>query len=239
MWQRSWRATDEGEEELRRKRPRYFLDASDVGVQHHSSAVFLIVSQPFYVHSIAEKVSPVLKQAMEAAGDSREPITLPLLIDAPADRHHALFGLAVEFAYTGAISRLSDDDALPLFTLAEFLQIDAMRSYVIDTRLRSLMHADGEFTERVWAAAMTFPALQEAAATAVVAHLSRLEPPFEDMRSLLRRCHDASSAQPPFEPDEDQPYVPWIVLSLRSNHALRSARTHRCRRWWRRMNLHV
>ena len=149
---------------------------------------------------------------MEAAGSSTEPIALPLAIDAPADRHHALFGLAVEFAYTGAISRLSDDDVLPLFTLTEFLQMDALRSYVIDTRLRSLMHADVAFTERVWAAAMTFPALQEAAATAILAHLSRPKTPEGDVRSMLRRCRDIASAQPsPAPAKEWKAHVPWIV----------------------------
>lgn len=39
------------EEEPRRKRPRMGLDVSDVGVQHHSSTVFLIAARPFYVHS--------------------------------------------------------------------------------------------------------------------------------------------------------------------------------------------
>ena len=205
---------EEGEEETRRKRPRIsVLDASDVGVQHHSSTTFLIASRPFYVHSIAlEKVSPVLKQAMEAAGGSREPIALPLLIDAPVDRHYALFGLTVEFAYTGAISRLSDDDSLPLYTLAEFLQIDALCSYVLDTRLRHLMRADLALSERVWAAAMTFPALHEAAATSIVAHLSRPDTPEGDVRLLLRRCHDVSAAQPSTAPvEDDEPRVRWVV----------------------------
>ena len=99
-------AEDVTGEEKRCKRPRTMgLDSSDVGVQHHDSTVFFIAARPFYVHSIAlEKVSPILKQALEAAGNSREPIALPLAIDAPTDRHHALFGLAVEFAYTGAVS---------------------------------------------------------------------------------------------------------------------------------------
>ena len=159
-----------------------------------------------------EKVSPVSKQAMEGAGDGGEPIALPLTIDAPPDRHHALFGLAVEFAYAGTISRLSDDDALPLFTLAEFLQIDVLRSYVIDTRLRSLMLADLMFAERLWGVAMTFPALHEAAASAIVAHLSRPDAPEDDVRSLLRRCHDASAAQPSPAPVQDEePHVRWVV----------------------------
>ena len=197
------------------------LDANDVGVQHRDSTIFLIAAKPFYVHSIAmEKASPVLKQAMETAGFSREPIALPLAIDAPADRHHALFGLAVEFAYTGAITRLSDDDALPLYTLAEFLQINALRSYVLDTRLERLMHADVVFTERVWAVAMTFPALQEAAATAIIDHLSRPGAPSSAVRSLLRRCHDASTAQ--FEPAPAAAlthlrwFVPFIAQTMRS-----------------------
>ena len=93
-----------------------------------------------------------------------------------------------------------------LSTRVEFLQIDALRSYVLDTRLRSLMHADVEFTERVWAAAMTFPALQEAASMANVAHLARLDANFEDLRSMLRRCCETSLAQTSPTPD-----VPWIV----------------------------
>ena len=151
---------------------------------------------------------------MEAAGGSREPIALPLLIDAPVDRHYALFGLTVEFAYTGAISRLSDDDALPVFTLAEFLQIDALRSYVLDTRLRSLMHADLVLSERVWAAAMTFPALEEAAATALISHFSSSEMSEDDLRSLLRRCHNTCAAQPAaleVENDLLTPQVQWAV----------------------------
>ena len=201
------------EDETRRKRPRFELDVNDVGVQHRDSTIFLIDAQPFYVHSIAmEKASPVLKQAMEAAGSSREPISLHLAIDAPADRHHALFGLAVEFAYTGAVLRLSDDDALPLYTLAEFLQIDTLRSYLVDTRLRYLMHADGEFAQRVWEAAMTFPALQEAAATAIVAHLSRPGVPGDNICSLLHRCHGASAAQPELTPTAaDIQSLPWVV----------------------------
>ena len=201
------------EDAERVKRPRVGLDASDMGVQHHSSTVFLIAARPFYVQSLLlEKVSPVLKQAMEAAGGSREPIALPLAIDAPADRHHALFGLAVEFAYTGAISRLSSDEALPLYTLAEFLQIDALRTYLIDTRLQSLMHADLSFTERVWAAAMTFPALQEAAATAIVDHLPRRKREGKEdvARSMLRRCHETSAVQSPLAVDHEQ-RLPWVV----------------------------
>ena len=38
---------EEGEEETRRKRPRMGLDASDVGVQHRSSTIFLIAARPF------------------------------------------------------------------------------------------------------------------------------------------------------------------------------------------------
>ena len=204
------------EEETRRKRPRFELDVSDVGVQHRDSTTFLIAARPFYAFShVLEKVSPVLKQAMEAAGDAREPIALPLAIDAPSDRHHALFGLAVEFAYTGAISRLSDDDALPLYTLAEFLQINALRSYVLDTRLKRIMHADLAFAERVWTASMTFPGLQEGAAAAVVAHLSRPDASEDDARLLLRRCHDASAAQPsPAPASECEPQVPFCVSLL-------------------------
>ena len=205
-------AAEEGDE-TRCKRPRMGLDVSDVGVQHRDSTTFLITARPFYAYShILEKASPVLKQAMEAAGNAREPIALPLAIDAPADRHHALFGLAVEVAYTGAISRLSDDDALPLYTLAEFLQIDALRSYVLETRLRHLVHFDVAFAERVWAAAMTFPVLQEAAATAIVAHLSRPDTPSDDVCSLLCRCHYASAAQPELTPaTEYQQSLPWVV----------------------------
>ena len=201
------------EEEARRKRPRVGLDASDIGVQHRGSTTFLIAGRPFYAFShVLEKVSPVLKQAMETAGDGLEPIALPLAIDAPADRHHALFGLAVEFAYTGAITRLSDDDALPLYTLAEFLQIDALRSYLLDTHLRRLMHADVAFAGRVWAAAMTFPLMQEAAATAIVANLSRPNATEDDVRSLLRRCRETSAAQPSPAPAEDwEPRLSWDV----------------------------
>ena len=203
----------EEEEELRRTQPRTGLDVSDVGVQNDNTTTFLIAARPFHAHSaLLEKVSPVLKQAMEVAGNGGEPIALPLTIDAPSDRHHALFGLAVEFAYTGSISRLSDDDALPLYTLAEFLQIDALRSYLLDTRLRRLMHADVEFVESVWAAAVMFPVLQEAAVMAIVAHLARPGATTDDVRSLLRRFHGASTAQPSLAPvKDDESRVPWIV----------------------------
>ena len=203
------------EEEPRHKRPRLGLDVSDVGVQHHSSTVFLIAARPFYAQSLPlEKVSPVLKHAMEAAGGSRELIAFPLAIDAPADRHHALFGLAVEFAYTGAISRLFDDDVLPLFTLAEFLQIDTLRSYLLNTRLQRLMHADLALAKRTWAAATTFPALQDVAATAIVAHLARPGATKKHVRLLLRRCHDVSSAQPsPAPVEEDETPIPWYLSS--------------------------
>ena len=206
-------AVEVEDEEAKRKRPRYFLDASDVGVKRRDSTIFLIAAQPFYVQSLPlEKVSPVLKQAMEAACDGLGPIAFPLAIDAPADCHHAFFGLAVEFAYTGAISRLPDDDALPLYTLAEFLQIDALRTYVLDTRLRHLMHADLVFAERVWAVSITFPALQEATATALVAHLVRPGAPSDTIRSLLRRCHGVSAAQPALTPAfEFEQSEPWVV----------------------------
>lgn len=205
------------------KRPRKGLDAGDVGVQHHDSTIFLIAARPFYVHSVAmEKVSPVFKQAMEIAGGSREPIALPLVIDAPVDRHHALFGLAVEFLYTGFIPRLSDDDAWPLFTLAQFLQIDELRSYLLNSRLRSLMHADVALAERMWAAGMAFPDSLYSSATAIVVHLSHLEGE-DEIRALLRRCHVASTAQSPLVPEEweeweapyphseSRPRVKWVA----------------------------
>ena len=203
------------EKEARRNRPQVGLDPGDVGVQHRDSTTFLIAAQPFYAFNhVLENVSPVLKQAMEGAGDIQEPIALPLAIDAPVDRHHALFGLAVEFAYTGAISRLSDDNALPLYTLAEFLQIDALCSYVLNTRMQSHMQADVGYAERVLAAATPFPVLQEAAIVAFVAHLSRKHVPEDNVCSMLRRCRDACSIQPSPAPGND--WEPRVLLQVSS-----------------------
>ena len=61
---------------------------------------------------------------------------------------------------------------------------------------------------------MTFPALQEPAATAIIAHLVR-PCTFEDnVRFLLRRCHAACAAQLPPAPASHRavkPRLPWFV----------------------------
>ena len=69
---------------------------------------------------------------------------------------------------------------------------------------------------------MTFPALQEANATGIIAHLSRPDAPHDDVRSLLRRCHDASTTQPSPAPAEAwKPHLPWILSLFAQN--MRSA----------------
>ena len=179
-------------------------------VPGRDSTALLIDSRPFYVNGqIVEKVSPVLKQALEDAALSTDtsPFPLPLSNGIPPDRHYALFALAVERAYTNDVSRLPNADLPPLWSLVDFLQMDALRAFVLD-RLVLRMRDDCELAERSWEAAASFPCegLRRAAAGAVLRHAGRGSTSAQKLKRMLCRMHAAAA-----RPHELGPYLAGVM----------------------------
>jgi hypothetical protein len=149
------------DEEPSAKRPRTSasnwpaaLSAADVNVRRRDSTVLLIGGEPFYVNgALLEAHSTLLADVLRDA-ETLDPIALPLPSGVPADKHYILFHAAVEHAYTGGIATLMiAEELLPLFCLADHLQMDSLRVWCME-RIAPLLVPDACVLEAVWLAAL-------------------------------------------------------------------------------------
>jgi hypothetical protein len=170
------------------------LSAADVNVRRRDSTVLLIGGEPFYAHgAVLEAHSAVLADGLRDA-ETLDPIALPLPTGVPAKLHYRLFRAAVEHAYTGGIATdMSAEELLPLFCLADHLQMDSLCAWCVE-RMAPLLVPAACMLETVWAAALarSCDALCDACATAwLVAASTNEDAKDTTLLDVLARMHDA------------------------------------------------
>jgi hypothetical protein len=177
------------------------LSASDVNVRRRDSTVLLIGGEPFYAHGAAlEARSTVLADVLSDA-ETLDPIALPLPADVPADKHYALFRVAVEHTYTGSIAADMSAAELPsLFFLADHLQMDSLCAWCVE-RITPLLVPDARMLEAVWVAALarSCDALCDACATAwfVASSTAKNDLDHTTLLDVLARMQAACGADVP------------------------------------------
>ncbi len=169
-------------------------------MRRRDSTVLLIGGEPFYAHgAMLEMQSTVLADALRDA-ETLDPIALPLPAGVPADMHYSLFRAAVEHAYTGGIAAdVSADELLPLFCLADHLQMDSLCMWCVE-RMAPLLARDARMLEAVWGAALarSCDALCDACATAwLVASAAKEDADDTSLLDVLARMHAACGADAP------------------------------------------
>ena len=189
------------------------LRAEDVNVKRRDSTVFVIGGEPFYVNGeLIEAASPLLRDALHAA-ESLDPIPLPAPHGVPAEHHYALFRAAVEHAYTGCIADIAASQLLPLWCLADHLQMASLRAWCA-ARLRPLLAANAELLESAWESALSrsCDALCLACARAWLEVLAAepAEPPSPDANLELLARLEPSCAQGTTTPSQ------YVVRALRA-----------------------
>ena len=162
-----------GADEMPAKRQRVhsggaMLLASDVNVQRRDSTVLLITGRPFYViGALLETKSAVLADALSSA-TTLDPVAIALPNEVHEEQQYGLFHIAVEHAYTGAISSdVAAESLLPLWCLGDHLQMDELCAWCVE-RMAPVLKRDAALLDRTWATALARPsdALGDACATA-------------------------------------------------------------------------
>ncbi|GAB4817620.1 hypothetical protein N2152v2_004666 [Parachlorella kessleri] len=110
------------------KRSRSVFSRDQVNVRRYDTLTFLVGGHEFHaVGFVLEAHSPLLASLLGTLGSLHEALPIPCVAGLGPHRMHQLFGWAVEFCYTGGVEGLAPADALDLWTLAEFLQIDGLQ----------------------------------------------------------------------------------------------------------------
>jgi hypothetical protein len=211
------------EPSAKRQRTSVTLSAADVNVRRRDSTVLLIGGQPFFAHgAVLEAHSSLLADALRDA-ETLDPIALPLPAGVPAELHYRMFTAAVEHAYTGGIAAdMSAEELLPLFCLADHLQMDSLCAWCV-ARMTPLLVADVRMLETVWAVALarSCDALCDACASAwLVAATSKAPEATGDesgttLLDVLSRTHAAC--------DEDTSVSSQLARVLRAALLARAA----------------